>query len=1740
MSTPVLVWWMALCVAAIVNALAWALSTRAFARRAAALDPRVRALRRRQVALSAVFVLVCGFRSFFPRADVQRICLVDSWISSVFVGRSTATIAELAFVAQWALLLRELAEGAGSRFAAAIARSIVPAIAVAEAFSWSAVITTCYAGNAAEQSIWTATAAATTAAVIATWRRARPALRPFLAAAILCGAAYVLFMTTVDVPMYVTRFRADEAAGRRYLGFVEGVRAAATQWIVTGSIDDWREEMPWMALYFSVCVWLSIALAHVPPLGTPEAGPPAPPARGGSRWLFAVIGVLASALVVLVAAAGALARLAGSYPALEPARVLGRDGAGALDIREAGGIPVLFGEGGLPVPADLEPAEGEVVSLDGPWEMRFEGEERWREVAVPSTYNAARGPFPDHEGVVFFRRRFATPFARSPAHFARLRFEGVLLRAEVSLNGRRLGAHEGGYTPFSFDATDALAEEGEQNLLEVRADDRPTADSLPPELRLGFEPGWAVYGGIFRGVSLERVPRRYVCKAAVETEAPDDGSGAARLRVDVVVHDRGSRGADAAAEHALAVSVLDPEGREVARAAARGAPDAATGLAAHRLALRVPAPRLYEPGPSPALYTVAIELGGQRVALRTGLRRVEVAGERLLWNGRPLFLRGICKHEDDPDLGATEDAATIARDFDFVRALGASYVRLAHYPHSLEALHAARERGLLVSEEIPLYQAGMGFAGWLWKDRRLADFPAARFGLRQLHDPSLLRNAARQLVEMIERDRNNPAVILWSVGNECYDLFDGGAAAPAFLRDLARRFDASRPVTMATLTFGARPLDALRRGAESLDVLSVNFYFGWYYGEASEVGPYLDRLHAQFPGKPIVISECGAEAALGRRERDGPFETGFVPFGRTYSEEYQAGVLADIWRATRARPFMAGISPWVLADFRCPWFPKNPVPGYNTKGLLTRERIPKQGFRTLAALYGEAARADAPAAAEAARPLEVRLLEAFAPFYDERKPMPLNLAMPFEHIDEAAAPFVDEAHLARVAPRWEHYCEEARALGYTGLIVGNLIHLATFDGVPEGPGAVYGAASPTRARHERLKRFFHGLVEAAHARGLEVVIETDLPAYTPELLRYLGGAGPRVSNPRLFAAYRAAIEELFEEVRFDALSVRIGEGGGAYDERGAGYASTVAVKTVADARRAVGELLDAVERSNARTGARRRLLFRTWTVGLGELGALHIDPALYEAVFAPFYGREALVTVVKHVAMDFYDYVRPNPTIGIGGLRQIVELEARREYEGFGLFPNFRAAEVREHLARFRARPQVVGISVWPQNGGFYCRAPVFYRTSGGDEWTDANAFAYAAIARDAATEPEAAALAWARERAGLDAADAAVAARVLARSPDLVRRGLYVGEFARRAPALFGLDPIPPMLWLWWTRPIAAHGVLALLWREIAATPEGPAAAIAEGEEALRLADALLAEAATIRDARLRERLVASLRYERSLLAVLAPFRRAIVERHRFALEGAPGARERWHAALGDVSAAIDAHEAAYAGSRDFPAFDFRELRREVRDAAWLGPLRPIAALLAALAGALAAALGRGLGRRAALGRAAAIAAGAGLLLGAAAAVLASGYDAAWIVAHVGLAALASWTAFAAAARAPGGTLRVLAAPLLLAALAMGVFAARGPIPAFALLAAALDGTAARLALGATLGLPVMLGVALALAAAPPRRALLGIAAALGALFVLSRLGGPQALVRVNEDLRLGPSIFGEAGTGAAEIASR
>jgi hypothetical protein len=273
MSAGVESWWFLLCAVGALNIFAWSISAVALNRRRVVMTPEAYTARRVQLVLSAVYVFGCAFRSACPVFDGPRLCLFNSWLCSVMVGRSVATCAELCFVAQWAVMLHETSRTTGSAAGKFAALAVVPLIAVAEACSWYSVLTTSNLGHVAEESIWGLSAALLVTSMAVIWPRCTASLRPVLVAGCVTGAAYVAFMFLVDVPMYWSRWIADAASGRHYLSIAQGAHDAALRRVVSYRWDDWKSEMIWMSLYFSVAVWLSIALIHAPaPRGARRPG----------------------------------------------------------------------------------------------------------------------------------------------------------------------------------------------------------------------------------------------------------------------------------------------------------------------------------------------------------------------------------------------------------------------------------------------------------------------------------------------------------------------------------------------------------------------------------------------------------------------------------------------------------------------------------------------------------------------------------------------------------------------------------------------------------------------------------------------------------------------------------------------------------------------------------------------------------------------------------------------------------------------------------------------------------------------------------------------------------------------------------------------------------------------------------------------------------------------------------------------------------------------------------------------------------------------------------------------------------------------------------------------------------------------------------------------------------------------------------------------------------------------------
>ena len=511
---------------------------------------------------------------------------------------------------------------------------------------------------------------------------------------------------------------------------------------------------------------------------------------------------------------------------------------------------------------------------------------------LPQSFLTLSPEMRHYNGLVWFQRHVtAHPRAGRRAF---LRFGAVDYRANIYLNGQFVGAHEGGFTPFAFDVT-KLLRHGD-NRLTVAADSERSPADVPPPVT-----DWENYGGITRPVSLITTPPTYIDDAWIRIDR--DGHLLATVRLN----------GENAAAHDIRIRIpalgftlsgrTGPDGSWTAQS---------------------PIPRwLKRWSPeSPTLYDVKFDAGEDALADRVGFRTIEVRGHDILLNGKPIFLRGICIHAEEFGPNPTRNitpAAARALLSEAKQGLHANFVRLAHYPHPETMLRAADELGLLVWSEIPVY----------WQ----VDFA----------NPQSLTTALHMQTESILRDRDRASIIIWSVGNET-PVSD---ARNAFLRKLianARSLDDTRLVSAALLASRKGMVQTIDDPlAADLDVLSANIYNGWYTPDPLSSVPSIQWREPV--DKPLIFSETGAGSLAGFHDPS--------PTPHKFSEEFQAAY----YRATLAMaskiPFLRGMSPWILKDFRSPRR-QNPTyqQGWNRKGLESETGVRKQAFGVLADYYG--------------------------------------------------------------------------------------------------------------------------------------------------------------------------------------------------------------------------------------------------------------------------------------------------------------------------------------------------------------------------------------------------------------------------------------------------------------------------------------------------------------------------------------------------------------------------------------------------------------------------------------------------------------------------------------------------------------------------------------------------------------------------------------------------------------------
>ncbi|SEB08586.1 beta-glucuronidase [Leifsonia sp. 21MFCrub1.1] len=568
----------------------------------------------------------------------------------------------------------------------------------------------------------------------------------------------------------------------------------------------------------------------------------------------------------------------------------------------------------------------DVVGLDGLWRFALDttvGPEPWTarldtalEAPVPASYNDlfVDSTIRDHVGVVWYQRDARVPRGWNGERIV-LRFGSVTHAAKVYVNERLVAEHVGGYTPFEADLTD-IVQAGEGFRLTVAVDNRLTNVTIPPgsvttgadgRERQSYFHDFYNYAGIARSVKLSSTPLSYVDDITVIT----DRDGMAGI-VDYSVR---TGGADDTIR--VRVRVLDEDGAEVAVG------DGASG------AVRIDDVHLWKPGAA-YLYDLVVELvrDGELVdsyTLPFGVRTVEVRGTEFLINGEPFYFTGFGKHEDTPVRGKGHDDAYLVHDFQLLEWTGANSFRTSHYPYAEEVLDFADRHGMVVVDETAAVGLNLGVQGGLTGIPPTPTFAEENFGgeTKNVH--------AQHLRELIERDKNHPSVVMWSIANEPASNEEGSREYFEPLVNLARELDPTRPLTYAAVMFATPANDKI---GDIFDVLSINRYYGWYVftGDLVTAESVLEqelRGWVQRFGKPIMMSEYGADTLPGLHS----------VWDMPWTEEYQTDLLATYHRVFDRIPEFVGEHIWNFADFMTgPGIHR--VDG-NKKGVFTRDRKPK-------------------------------------------------------------------------------------------------------------------------------------------------------------------------------------------------------------------------------------------------------------------------------------------------------------------------------------------------------------------------------------------------------------------------------------------------------------------------------------------------------------------------------------------------------------------------------------------------------------------------------------------------------------------------------------------------------------------------------------------------------------------------------------------------------------------------------
>lgn len=522
----------------------------------------------------------------------------------------------------------------------------------------------------------------------------------------------------------------------------------------------------------------------------------------------------------------------------------------------------------------------------------------WELVSLPHTWNAVDGHDGNgsyDRGCGWYVRTFETP--KQPLCGGRVFVEipAAGQQAIVYVNGTEVCAHEGGYSTFRADITEACKKEGE-NLLVVACSNENRTNVYPQSADFTF------YGGLYRGVNLISVPEThfellYWGSSGLKVTALPTSCGGAEFALETWV-------VNADENFTVQYSICDADGKEVAYGV----------RPADRTAVRlyVPDAVLWDCD-QPYLYTVTAMVQRRNeaydmVSARAGVRSFSCDPDKgFLLNGIPTPLRGVSRHQDMLYKGNALTREDHFRDAGMIKELGANTIRLAHYQHSQDFYDACDELGFVVWAEIPFISV-------------------------MSPDPAAHENCITQLKELVLQNYNHPSICFWGISNE---ILIGGISEQLVenhkeLNALCKELDPTRLTTIAhvTMTPEDSPVHHIT------DVESYNHYFGWYGGKMEDNGPWLDAFHEKHPDICLGVSEYGCEGII---TYHGP-----KPACKDYSEEYQALYHEHMAKVLDERPWLWSSHVWNMFDFGCAARNEGGVAGRNNKGLVTMDRLTKK------------------------------------------------------------------------------------------------------------------------------------------------------------------------------------------------------------------------------------------------------------------------------------------------------------------------------------------------------------------------------------------------------------------------------------------------------------------------------------------------------------------------------------------------------------------------------------------------------------------------------------------------------------------------------------------------------------------------------------------------------------------------------------------------------------------------------